>query len=377
MSDETRLQTDGDSPPDTPPEAPPPEAASAADDAVWTYRGYKLSPSDFTTAMVHMFRAEINRANVWRQRLDATTNWAVITTGAAISFAFGSRGAGNHGVIILNTLLVTIFLSIEARRYRYYELWSYRVRLMETDFFTPMLVSPFRPAADWAESLAESLLHPTFPISTWEAFGRRYRRNYVWIYALMSLAWIMNIWLYPEPPASSISEMIDRADIGTIPGWVVWTTGIAVNAALLAVGVLTAGLQGASGEVLPRYGTLAAIPGLWSGASGGEGAKPVRAWFRSSRKRAQLLTYIITDRADAVSERILREMYRGVTALPGVGMYTGKKHSVLMVALTVTEIPQLEALVREQDPTAFVIVSPVQEVFGSGFVTLQERQAES
>lgn len=70
---------------------------------VWTYRGYQLQPGDFTTAMVHLFRAEITRANVWRQRLDTTTNWAVITTGAAISFAF-SEALGSHSVIILNTL---------------------------------------------------------------------------------------------------------------------------------------------------------------------------------------------------------------------------------------------------------------------------------
>jgi hypothetical protein len=38
---------------------------------VWSYRGYHLGPGEFTTAMVHFFRAEVNRANVWRQpRLD-------------------------------------------------------------------------------------------------------------------------------------------------------------------------------------------------------------------------------------------------------------------------------------------------------------------
>ncbi|MFN2243001.1 MAG: DUF2270 domain-containing protein, partial [Anaerolineae bacterium] len=151
---------------------------------VWSYRGYQLRPSDFTTAMVHLFRAEVTRANVWRQRLDTTTNWAVITTGAAISFAFSRTLAEDHRVIILNVLLVTLFLYIEARRDRYYELWSYRVRLMETDFFAKMLVPPFHPASDWAESLAENLLHPQFSISFAEALGRRFRRNYLWIYVI-------------------------------------------------------------------------------------------------------------------------------------------------------------------------------------------------
>jgi uncharacterized membrane protein len=68
--------------------------------------------------MVHFFRAEVQRANVWRQRLDTTTNWAVLTTGAAISYAFGDPGS-LHVVILLNLVFVTMFLYIEARRYRY------------------------------------------------------------------------------------------------------------------------------------------------------------------------------------------------------------------------------------------------------------------
>src|ERR687887_2849516 len=89
------------------------------DEPVWTYRGYRLKTSEFVTAMVHFFRAEVQRANVWRQRLDTTTNWAVVATGATLSIAF-SQPAIHHGIIILNTLLVLWFLFIEARRYRYY-----------------------------------------------------------------------------------------------------------------------------------------------------------------------------------------------------------------------------------------------------------------
>ena len=75
---------------------------------VWTYRGYRLKASEFNTAMVHFFRSQVQRADVWRRRLDATTNWAVITTGATISLAF-TRGLGSHSVILLDTLLVTLF----------------------------------------------------------------------------------------------------------------------------------------------------------------------------------------------------------------------------------------------------------------------------
>jgi uncharacterized membrane protein len=183
---------------------------------VWTFRGYRLRASEFTTAMVHFFRAEIQRANVWRVRLDTTTNWAVITTGASISLAF-TREFSTHYVLAINALLVTMFLSIEARRYRYYELWSSRVRLMETDFFAAMLVPPFHPSSDWAEALAENLLHPQFPISIWEALGRRLRRNYFWIYIVLIASWFSQLYLKPYP-ATSLSEFIERAAIGPISG---------------------------------------------------------------------------------------------------------------------------------------------------------------
>lgn len=40
------------------------------------------SPSAFNTAMVHFYRGEVQRSNTWRNRLDTTTNWAVLTGGA-------------------------------------------------------------------------------------------------------------------------------------------------------------------------------------------------------------------------------------------------------------------------------------------------------
>ena len=336
-----------------------------SNEPVWTFRGYELQPREFTTAMVHLFRGEITRANVWRQRLDATTNWAVITTGAAISIAFTGTSIGNldHLVIVLCTLLISFLLHIEARRYRYYELWSYRVRLMETDFYAAMLVPPFRPDPDWAETLAESLLHPDFPISIWEALGRRLRRNYIWMYMILALAWVMKIWLHPELP-TRFADIFKRATVGGVPGVVIIAAGIVFYAMVIALALFTVRLQQATGEVLPRFG---------------EGQKSVppeqsrfkkAAWFRPSRRRRQFMAFIITDQAQKVSDQILRQMGRGVTAVEGVGMYTQRKHSVLMSALTVTEVPQLKAIVDAIDPRAFVVVSPAQEVLGEGFQPL-------
>jgi len=349
------------------------DPGSGDTEPVWTYRGYHLRPSEFTTAMVHFFRAEVQRANVWRQRLDTTTNWAVVTTGAAISFAYSRTAVEDHRLIILNVLLVTLFLYIEARRYRYYELWSYRVRLMETDFFATMLVPPFHPAPDWAESLAENLLHPQHPISLLEALGRRLRRNYIWIYVILGLAWLSKVWLHPSPAASG-EEFLSRAAIGTVPGPIVLVAGVVLNGILLLLALLTVGLQRASGEVLPRYEDFR-FPGfLDQGARPIKGVRGWRAWFRPSRQRQKLLAYIITDQSQAVSNLILSQMSRGVTALSGTGMYTHRPHAILMCALTVTEVAQLKSLVSSVDPNAFVVVSPAQEILGKGFSPLLDEQ---
>lgn len=353
--------------------APKPGGTPPAAEPVWTFRGYGLRSAEFTTAMVHFYRGELGRSNTWRARLDNTTNWAVITTGAAISFAL--TDPNNHfGVIILNTLLVTLFLWIEARRYRYYELWSRRVRLMETDFFAAMLVPPFAPSPEWAENLAETLLNPEFPISMWEAFGRRYRRNYVWIYIILGLAWALKSYLHPTP-AASWAEFMAHSAIGPIPGWVVLTAGLIYNGILLAIGLGTAGLTQASGEVLPKFGEFPVLSGLWHameahdqrGAAPGRGAGGVGAYVR---RRQQLLAFIIATKPQAVADRILKDLRRGVTALHGKGMYTQQEREVLLVAVTVTEMNQLKALVSAEDPNAFVIVSPAREVLGRGFQPL-------
>ena len=356
------------------PEPDPVKEAASQNEPVWTYRGYKLRAGDFNTAMVHLYRGELSRANVWRQRLDNTTNWAVITAGTAISFALGNP-SGHHGVIILNTLLVTLFLFIEARRYRYYELFASRVRLMETDFFAAMFVPPFGPAADWAEAMAENLLHPHFSISVWEALGRRFRRNYLWIYAVLGVSWLLKSLLFPTP-AQSWDEIIGRAALGPISGAVMFAAGLIYNGLLLLLGIATIGLQQASGEVLPRYSdssmahTLSAI--FAGETEGGIAHADRHAWYRKSEKRAEMLALIIGGQAsEKLGQTILTELHRGVTRIDGTGMYTGQPHPVLMVALTVTEVNHLKALASQIDPTAFVIVMPAREVLGRGFQPLR------
>ena len=336
----------------------------------WSFRGYKLHTKEFSTALADLYQGEIQRANIWRTRLDTTTNWAVLTTAAVILVSFiGSQI--HYTVIVLCTLLVTFCLIIEARRYRYYELWSYRVRLMETDFFAAMLVPPFAPSPEWAESLAESLLQPSFSISSWEATGRRFRRNYFWLYLLLGATLLLKLFLQPVP-ANSWDILLSRVSLGPVPGWIIILVGFLFNLVLFVIGFATAGLRQASGEVLPKFGDFSTFGNIIQSDKSSDGEIEGKSVHSPFRQRHQLLSFIITAKPENIATRVMGEMKRGVTGLHGQGMYTHSDREVLMVAVMVTEMARLKSLVREEDPNAFVIVTHAQGVFGRGFNPLSQ-----
>lgn len=211
-----------------------------------------LTPTEFNTAMVHLYRGEVGRANMWRMRLDGTTNWAVLTTGATLSFAFSSA-KNTHVMILINSLLIMFFLYIEARRYMFYDLWRSRVRLMETEFFAEMLTPTSTGEADnWRQLLANDLLHPRFSITLWQALGRRLRRNYIWIFAVLLVSWVVKVVVHPETP-HSIGELLGRISIGPFPYWLVLLIGVLFNGFLIVLAVTT--LDRSSDEAPSRQET--------------------------------------------------------------------------------------------------------------------------
>jgi uncharacterized membrane protein len=295
----------------------------------------------------------VTRANTWRARLDATTNWAVATTAAALTFTFGAP-QNTHFVLLLALLLVLTFLYIEARRYRHYELWYYRVHLMETDFFAAMLIPPFRPSSDWAAQLAESLLHPTFPIARWEAIGWRFRRNYIWMISLLIISWLAKLAIHPTS-APDWFTMIGRASVGNVPGsWIVVAVGVVYGVMIILA-------------------VAASIPASWR-QTPGRLSKGVADRFRQTAgplvpgiSTPERLATIITSHGEKVAEQILSELGRGVTAVQGTGMYTGEARDVLLCAVTKVQMPHLEDIVYRCDADAFVVISATEEVRGFGF----------
>lgn len=248
----------------------------------------KFTAAEFNTAMVHFYRGEVQRSNTWRNRLDTTTNWAVITAGATLSFAFSST-ANPHFVIPINSVLVAFFLFMEARRYRYYEIWSSRVRVLETGYFAQLLGQQSTINKEWAEHLAADLMTPHFTISEWEAVGRRLRRNYLWIFSLLAVSWNLKVYLHPKP-ALSFDEFLARASVGAVPGSLIFLVGVIFNLGLFIFAIATVRLREATGEVLPRHEfslrSFTRIPGLTRVAASTRSAATRRAKQARHRVRA-------------------------------------------------------------------------------------------
>ena len=135
-------------------------------------------------ALAHLYRGEVYRSTVWRTRLDSTTNWAVVATGIALSATF--RLAVRRPRVLV-ALIVTVFLLFEARRYRYFNVWRARARLLETDFYAPMIRGEgIQLGAGWAELLAKDYCDPRYHIGFVRAVGRRLRRTYAWIFVIQA-----------------------------------------------------------------------------------------------------------------------------------------------------------------------------------------------
>lgn len=79
--------------------------------------------------------------------------------------------------------------------------------------------------------------------------------------------------------------------------------------------------------------------------------------------------YIISDKHEEIAQRILKELDRGVTGLDAEGMYSHKDKKVLFCVVGRKEMVRVLNIVYEIDPSAFVTISDVREVWGEGYGT--------
>jgi uncharacterized membrane protein len=185
------------------------------------------SSAETITVVAHFHRAEIARMGSWRDRIDRTSNWAITVVAAMLSVSLSTPNA-HHGVLLFAMLLVFLLLRIEARRYRFFDVYRARVRQFERYYFAQI----FAPAADfsanWQQILGQGLREPRFRISYADAFSRRLRRNYIWMFVILLIAWVLKI-MTPQGSddrvsldlVPSLSDAVANASLGPVPGWMI------------------------------------------------------------------------------------------------------------------------------------------------------------
>ena len=168
-----------------------------------------------SSAMAHLYRGEIHRMTFWRERLDQTTNWAVITMTAVLTWAFSSPN-NPHYILLIGAVTLSVFLVIEARRFRGYGIWRSRVRALQENVWAYGL----DPSAgvvdpDWRRSLGRDYRTPAPAIGAEEAIAHRLRRVYLLLLGVVLVAWVARITAFSSEPWTA------SAAIGAIPGPVV------------------------------------------------------------------------------------------------------------------------------------------------------------
>jgi uncharacterized membrane protein len=185
--------------------------------------------AEFINTVAHYHRAEIGRMAGWRDRIDRTTNWAITVVAGMLSVSL-STSTAHHGVLLFAMLLVLLLLSIEARRYCFFDVYRARVRQLERNYFAQVFAPEPEVNRDWALVLGQDLRRPQFLMSMRTAMSRRLRRNYFWMFLVLLLAWIIKVSSSSLQPgigqlgaARQPADIITNLAVGPVPGWAVLT----------------------------------------------------------------------------------------------------------------------------------------------------------
>ena len=136
----------------------------------------------------------------------------------------------------------------------------------------------------------------------------------------------------------------------------VGNVSMAINFMVIVLSVFTYGLELALYAIIAIY-----ISGILTDLVV-EGPKSVKAY------------YIISKNYVEISDAIMKQLGRGVTALYAEGMYTGNDQRVLLCIVYRHQIARLKNLIYSIDNKAFVYSVSVNDAMGKGFSTLSPSQ---
>lgn len=202
--------------------------------------------NSFNTAMAHLYRGEMHRMTTWRQRLDITTNWAMIMALGMTTFVLGSERTPPY-ILLLGLAAVAMCLVIEARRYQHLHHSLWRLRLLEQHYFVEQLRAASCTDQSWRERLATELASPTPKIGLVASARFRLRRNYLILSLFITAAWLTKVFIHPSSPRS-VNEFYARLAVGElVPSWLV-----AMTAGAFVLGATALAATSANEEEMER-----------------------------------------------------------------------------------------------------------------------------
>ncbi|MDD7403269.1 MAG: YitT family protein [Butyribacter sp.] len=90
-----------------------------------------------------------------------------------------------------------------------------------------------------------------------------------------------------------------------------------------------------------------------------------------SGRKTEKQVWIISEAYQKIGEEIMEHVKRGVTSVPGKGMYSNDDKNILLCVVEKRQIVSVVGIVRQNDKAAFVIVQDATEVMGEGFQKME------
>jgi len=142
----------------------------------------------YLQVVAHLYRGEMNRLTIYRQRVDIISNWAISLMSALIVLYIGNDSISPYAILVLACMMM-LFSFIEARRYMYYRVSQHRVRLLEEGFYAGEVFGGGSADSAFVESMTKSLRNPERTTTLLRSWATRFYRNYIWFFYVILGAW--------------------------------------------------------------------------------------------------------------------------------------------------------------------------------------------
>ncbi|MFI3171293.1 MAG: YitT family protein [Eubacteriales bacterium] len=79
---------------------------------------------------------------------------------------------------------------------------------------------------------------------------------------------------------------------------------------------------------------------------------------------------VVCNTPEPICNYITQELHRSATTCNGTGAFTGKNKFIIFTVMSRVEAVKLRNFIKEQEPTAFILISNTSQIIGKGFHTV-------